>query len=132
VAAPNSAGAGATIGSSGSTNLADNAFFLNATGCPPDVAGLFFYGAQTNQVPFGNGFLCVAGGGSGLFRLGLIHADGAGIASQQLRFDLPPANGGPGEIEPGSVWNFQFWYRDPAGGGSNFNLSDGLRVTFCP
>jgi hypothetical protein len=26
----------------------------------------------------------------------------------------------------------QFWYRDPAGGGSNFNLSNGLKFTVCP
>ena len=27
---------------------------------------------------------------------------------------------------------FQFWYRNPSAGGAGFNLSDGLRVTFCP
>ncbi len=132
VGAPNSAGSGATMGSSGSTHVSENAFFLNAAGCPPGVASLFFYGPQASQSPFGNGFLCIAGAGIGLFRLGVIHTDGAGHATQQLRFDLPPASGGPGAIESGSVWNFQFWYRDPAGGGSLFNLSDGLRVTFCP
>ena len=39
---------------------------------------------------------------------------------------------GPGQISAGSTWNFQFWYRDPAGGGAGFNLSDGLQLTFCP
>ena len=39
---------------------------------------------------------------------------------------------GGGEILPGSTWNTQFWYRDPAFGGAGFNLSDGLGVTFAP
>ena len=38
-----------------------------------------------------------------------------------------------GQITVGSSWNFQFWYRDPAGpGGTGFNLSDGLHAIFCP
>ncbi|MFT4538801.1 MAG: hypothetical protein ACI841_003409 [Planctomycetota bacterium] len=27
--------------------------------------------------------------------------------------------------------NFQFWYRGAAFGGAGFNLSNGLRATFC-
>jgi len=33
-------------------------------------------------------------------------------------------------IVGGSNWNFQYWYRDVAGGGSGVNLSDGLNATF--
>lgn len=33
---------------------------------------------------------------------------------------------------PQTAANFQFWYRDQAGGGANFNLSDGLSVCFAP
>ena len=39
---------------------------------------------------------------------------------------------GGGQIQAGATWNFQAWYRDPAGGPSGFNLSDGLGITFCP
>jgi hypothetical protein len=35
-------------------------------------------------------------------------------------------------LQPGSSWNFQFWYRNPAGDGSGFNLSDALHVDFAP
>ena len=38
-------------------------------------------------------------------------------------------NAGQGQIDPGDLWHFQFWYRDP---GAGFNLSNGLRVEFCP
>jgi hypothetical protein len=35
-------------------------------------------------------------------------------------------------ITPFTVWNFQAWFRDPAAGGSSFNLSDGLEILFLP
>ena len=35
-----------------------------------------------------------------------------------------------GAFTPGSQWNFQAWFRDPAAGGSNFNLTNGLTITF--
>ncbi len=49
-----------------------------------------------------------------------------------LNFTAPPAGSGLGAITPGSTWYFQFWYRDPLGGGPAFNLSDGMMATFCP
>jgi hypothetical protein len=27
--------------------------------------------------------------------------------------------------------NFQFWFRDPAGGPAGFNLTNALKITFC-
>jgi len=45
----------------------------------------------------------------------------------------PPAGSGPGQILPGSTHYFQWYYRNVGGpGGSNFNVSDGLRADFCP
>ena len=35
-----------------------------------------------------------------------------------------------GTMTPGSTWHFQAWFRDPAGGGAFFDLSDGLTITF--
>jgi hypothetical protein len=40
--------------------------------------------------------------------------------------------GAASTITPFTVWNFQAWFRDPAAGGSSFNLSDGLEILFLP
>jgi hypothetical protein len=48
---------------------------------------------------------------------------------RQVNFTAAPA---AGVLVPGSTWRFQLWYRNPAGGGAGYNLSNGLRVRFCP
>ncbi len=129
---PNSIGTGALMGYSGSLSLADNNFFLEAYGVAPGQFGIFYYGPNQASIAFGNGIRCVGGGTTGTFRLPPRQADTFGDLQYQLRFDQPPANSGAGQIMPNSTWRFQAWYRDPAGGGAGFNLSDGLRITFCP
>ena len=132
--APNSVGAGARISWNGSVSIAANQFHLTVSGAVPDQLGLFFYGGAQVQVPFGDGFRCV--GSDGLTRIWRLNpAQRAGIGgtdSRHLDFTRPPAGSGPGQIHPFSTWYFQYTYRDPAAGGSGFNQSDGLRVTFCP
>ena len=132
--APNSVGAGATIGFSGSTSVAQDDFTLSVSGALPGGTGLFYYGPQTIQAPFGDGFRCVGSGSVGTFRLRPpVTANGSGDGSYSVDYASPPAGSGPGALVPGSTWTFQFWYRDPMGpGGSGFNLSDGLRASFCP
>jgi len=129
---PNSNGAGAIMGFLGSTSVSANDFVLAVSGAPFHKPGLFFYGAAQAQVPLGNGTLCVAGGGIGIFRLNPpVVTDAVGNVQRPLDMTAPPANAGAGMIQPGDVWNFQFWYRDPSAGPAGFNLSDGLSVTFC-
>ena len=41
-----------------------------------------------------------------------------------LDFDLPYGSA----VQPGIPVNYQFWYRDPAGGPSSFNLTNALNV----
>jgi len=133
VAAPNSAGPGALIDSSGPPSVSANAFTLTVAGGPPVQPALFFYGPAQNQIPFYDGYLCVGAGGLGLFRLApALVLDGTGAGARWLDLAAPPANAGPGRIALGSTWYFQVWYRDPAAGGTGANLSDGLRVSFCP
>ena len=124
-------GPGALIGSSGSTSIASNDFTLVATGAPPSQFGLFYYGPQAENLPFGDGVRCVGGQ---TFRLNPSQlTDGTGALARLVDFSQPPASSGPGQIAAGATWYFQFWYRDPFGpGGSGFNLSDGLVATFVP
>ena len=132
--APNSSSSGALISNSGTTSVVANDLVLETIGAVPGQFGLFYYGPNQIQVPFGDGFRCVGAGGLGTFRLnppGMI--DPFGDLSRALDLTQPPASAGPGMIGAGEEWNFQFWYRDPTGpGGTGFNFSDGLSVHFCP
>jgi hypothetical protein len=126
---PNSVGPGALIENTGSTSISAANLVLVATGCPPNKPGLFFYGSEQVDLPFGEGRRCVGGA---LFRLPVVSTGPAGTASHALDYDAHPVALGPGQLVPGGRWNFQFWYRDPAGGAAGFNASDGLSTRFCP
>ena len=124
---PNSVGSGALMGASGSVSFADNAFTVRVSGAPTTV-GLFFYGSVQTQTPVGNGNLCIAGQ---TFRMNPASmADGAGNNSRTLDFTSGSTTTGSGTISPDSTWFFQYWYRDVAAGGAQFNFSDGLQVNF--
>lgn len=127
---PNSVGAGTVMGVTGSQSVAANDFHLESTGGLPNGAGLYFYGGGQAQIPFGDGLRCVGGM---TFRLNPpIQTDAAGFSTRRVNFNTAPAASGAGAITAGSTWNFQLWYRDPMGpGGTGFNMSDGLAVTFC-
>ena len=130
---PNTVGVGAVLSSSGSTSHSQNAFQLSVSGAVPNQFGLFYYGRSQISVPFGNGTRCVGGGGIGVFRLSPpATCDAAGDLTRALDLTQSPASAGPGRIDPGTAWNFQFWYRDPSASPSTFNLSDALRVHFTP
>jgi hypothetical protein len=118
---PNSVGPGATMSWSGSQSRATNDFNLLTSGCPPGTSGLYYYGSTRTIAPFGNGFRCVA---SPVVRLATTSASLSGDVS----FDLDSSGS---EIDAGETWYFQFWYRNTAGGGAFFNLSDALAVPFC-
>ena len=126
----NSTGARGRISWSGSTSYSANSLSLTASGLPSQQFGLFFYGPNQIRVPFGNGLRCVGGGAYRLNPPQL--SDSFGATSKTADFSIAPMAQGPGMIAPGSRWNFQHWYRDPAGGGSNFNLTDALTVPICP
>jgi hypothetical protein len=119
---PNSAGSGARIGSTGSASLAFNELVLTATNCPRNKSGVFFHGANQSMVPFANGLRCVSGG---LVRTSVIQTDEHGFAHRP--FDAIAAG-----MTVGQTRCFQFYFRDPAAGGTLADTSDGLSVTFCP
>jgi hypothetical protein len=117
----NSTGGSALISTSGSPSLGANDLVLQA-GPVPNQTGLFFFGPSAQQVPFGNGLLCITGG---LSRLPASSAQN-GILEHGVNYSLAPAT----LLQPGTTWSFQAWYRDTAAGGSLFNTSDAVRVTF--
>ncbi len=122
---PNSVGSGARITASGSFSVSINDTVLLTTGLPASQFGLYYYGPNQVQIPFGNGLRCVGGQ---VFRLGVQLSDAGGTMTRALDVDSLPSGG---DIDAGDTWNFQCWYRDPADGGAAFNLSDGLSIRFC-
>ena len=112
-------GVEATMAASGSASLADDDLTLIANPVPPQP-GLFYFGTNQIQVPFGNGFRCVGGT---LTRLSVI-SPATGTARQTV------ATAAVGLV-PGTR-HFQYWFRDLGGGASPFNLSDALSISFTP
>lgn len=126
-AAPNSVGPGAVFHVTGSASIAADDLELWSTGLPPGSVGVFAYGNAQSNLPFGNGFLCV-GGTTASFLPTVAQANG--VATVEVDYFGSPSQGGL--IAAGSTWNFQFTYRDAAGGGAQFNLSDATTVDFLP
>ena len=124
VGAVNSTGSGAVMGYQGSGNLSLNDLTVLCTGAPAFTSGVIFFGPNAIQVPFGNGFRCVGGAVS---RFPVQQTNEFGDMSRLMNLNAMPQL-----VTSGSTWRFQFWYRDNAGGGAGYNLSDGLAVTFCP
>jgi hypothetical protein len=123
-ALPNSAGRGAKMSASGSASVSAAQLALHAQGCPTSVLGIFYYGTQPIELPFGNGLRCVGGS---TFRLPVLSTSASGAATYDLDYGASvPA----GQILPGSTWRFQFWFRDPQAGGAAFNLTDALAIDF--
>ena len=126
--ADNSTRLPARIGHGGSVSIAANDLRLSARQLPANQFGLFYYGPNAIELPYGDGTRCVGGQ---VFRLPVQTIDGGGEVLRQLDLSSPPQLAG--QITPGSTWSFQFWYRDPLGpGGAGFNFSDALRASFAP
>ena len=107
-----------------STSISANDFELRAGGVAGLGPGLYIASPNANQLPFGDGFLCLA---SPIMRLVPVDGPDIGIPTPiDLQGGLPSL----GTVAAGSSLFFQLWYRDvtPAG----FNLTDSLRVVFAP
>ncbi len=124
---PNSSGFAAEMATVGWESIEAGFLTVVAEPVPANQFGLFFFGPNQTQVPFGNGLRCVAAGGQGLFRLPVVKSDSSGRLSHDVDFQSPPV---ASTLLPGTTWNFQAWFRDPAGGGAGFDSSDGLTITF--
>ena len=123
----NSTGQPASISSNGDGSIASNSLVLSASAMPPLKTGLFLYGTQRlwAPAPFGNGNRWIGGT---IQRLPVQQTDANGAASLAADFTVFPLN----TLSPGSVRDFQFWYRDPAAGGALYNVSNALELVVCP
>ena len=120
-ATQNSTGAAASIDASGSKSLAANSLVLRADDVP-NTPFLFFHGGSQAQLPFGDGYLCAAGG---IVRIGAAAAATGGVAQKTV--NLAAA----GITTPGAR-HFQCWFRDVAAGGAGFNTSDAIGIGIEP
>ena len=121
---PNSTGEPAGIQYDGTPSISANDFTLTVTDLPSDQPGIFFFGTEQAEVPFGNGVRCIGGSVTRFVKIPIV----VNQAQVQLDFTQPPLT----SIVPGTPYYFQFWYRDPLAGGAGFNTSDAICVTFAP
>jgi hypothetical protein len=115
---PNSTGLPADLAASGSASSAAGDLLLDALPVP-NQNGIFFHGQNQVQVPFGNGFLCAAGN---IIRGAVVL--GAGNQASYLYDNSDNKHSLAGFV--GSTRNFQYWFRDPMGGGALYNTSNGM------
>jgi hypothetical protein len=126
VTTPNSAGSGARMDHGGSNGVGANDLVLYTFGCPAEKLGFYIFGSARMQLPLGNGIRCVA---SPFQRFPPLVTNVLGDAEFAVDLSNLP---GSQIVQPGSVRYFQLYFRDPQGGGAGTDLSDALRVKFCP
>lgn len=113
---------GSSISAVGSASLSAMNFTLQANNVP-DEPGLFFFGPDRENQPFGGGRLCVGGG---INRLPVI-TPVAGRYEYTIDFSAFGA-----ALSALDTAHFQCWYRDPGAFTAPWNTSDGLEVVFVP
>jgi hypothetical protein len=121
----NSTGQPGELVATGSSRVGSNDLTLTSIHLPTGQFGQFFYGDQTQQAPFGDGFVCIAGQ-LARFPVLVVGADGRAALAVDSG-NLPP---GGGALMPGTTWYFQFIHRDTMSLTGNFNLTDAVSVLF--
>jgi DNA-binding beta-propeller fold protein YncE len=121
---PNSTGGAARIQPWGSTSASAANLRLRAESVP-DRAGVFFHGPSRTRRPFGNGVLCVSGN---IEQGAVVIAAG----NQSIyTFDASDARHSLSAFV-GTTRHFQYWFRDPAAGGSRYDTSDAFSIAIEP
>jgi len=124
---PNSLGLSGTLSVTGSASIAADDLIFHGSNLPPSTSTLLAMGGTVNDVPFGDGMLCI---GSPLHRLHHAAANASGACDIPLAIQLLPGGAG---IAAGSARYFQLYYRNLGGPlGTGFNLTNALAVTFTP
>jgi hypothetical protein len=131
-AAPNSTGLAAEITALGASAAAADNVTLLASQVPPQTTVLFLASQAQGNIPGvggGQGTLCL-GNPIGRFAGPRVRmANSAGLASLQIDLDRVPQGTGFVQVQAGSTWNLQAWYRDtnPA---ATSNLTSAVSVVF--
>ena len=120
----NSTGAAATILALGSASASAGSLTVEAEPVPARF-GLFIHGDQRQELPFGNGFLCVSGSP---LRGKPFHPSG-----DRLAYTFDNSDSAHSLMAyVGTLRYFQAFFRDPAAGGAAFNSSDAIAVAILP
>ena len=123
----NSTGVVSTMNVTGNLSIADNDTWIHSLGCPPGEYGVFLFGVQPAELPWGNGVLCISPFYPGLVRLNQpAIIDFSGATSMPFDMSALPASV---QVVAGTEYYFQCMFRDTAEG-SRFNLSNGVSVVF--
>lgn len=129
----NSTGQPGVMSASGSQLASANDLTLVASDLPPNQFGIFLTSRTRGFVPgvggTSNGNLCLTGNIGRFVGPGQILPTGV-VGSFSLAVDLTALPQGSGTVAAvaGDTWDFQAWYRDGMGLGSN--LTDGLEIVF--
>lgn len=130
-AANNSTGVPGQLAAVGQASAAAGNLTLLASSLPHDQFGVYVVSRIQGFVPGpgSNGNICLAGSIGILSRPGQIMHSGPG-GTFELAIDLTmiPQGGGFVPVVAGDTWNFQAWYRDRVGQGSNF--TNGVEIAF--
>lgn len=133
VATANSTGVPGTISAMGFLDPSQNDLTLTAEDLPPNQFGIFIASMTRAFVPMNggvsNGNLCL-GGVIGQFTLPTrVRFTGAsGSFDYAVDMTMIPQGTTFVGVSSGDTWNFQAWYRDSVGLGSNF--TNGLEISF--
>jgi len=128
----NSTGVGAELVASGTPNLSVGDVSLTLRSLPPNQVGIVIMSQGMTSRPFGDGKLCAVGGGNPAFRFPVQHSGPSGVIREvDVATHAADHFAANGRILGGTTWNFQGYYRDPAGPcGSQFNTTNAYSVTF--
>jgi len=125
----NGTGDGATLSTSGFSSLSNDTLVLRGGNLIPNQPGLYFQGNNAINAGSGNAF------GDGL------RCAGGGVVRLQVRFasatgesETDTSLSAIGQPVAGDVKRYQLWYRDPVTSpcGAQFNLSNGVEITWAP
>lgn len=128
----NSVSFGGHLFFTGTSSVGSDDLELHTDGLPPNKFGLYYMGPNQVSVTIGDGVRCV-GGSTNRYSVASSGAGGLIEMGPGIVADSCASFPASGCIGAGDTWNFQLWYRDPAGPcGGGFNWSNGIEVQFLP